>query len=112
MQKSTVMAEQIQPRPAAAAPEPAMFKVVLAIWTTEEFQEHGGHSALYKAVCLPYLPRVGDSLAVGPGGDFLEVRSFFWSPEDGYQVWFDEPVTPGMDKFIDDRWTGQWKQLH
>jgi hypothetical protein len=37
---------------------------------------------------LPFLPRPGDELAVGWGGDYMTVSQVFWSPDEGVGVWF------------------------
>ena len=47
-----------------------------------------------KDAVLPFLPRAGDELGVGPRGDYIKVETVYWCAEDGLTVWFvDKPET-------------------
>jgi len=43
-----------------------------------------------KTVNLPYLPRVGDRLAMGAGGDFITVDELLFYPPDRFEVWCEQ----------------------
>lgn len=44
---------------------------------------------------LPFLPRPGDQLGVGPDHDFIQVDEVFWDSMEGLSVWFTaEPANP------------------
>jgi hypothetical protein len=38
---------------------------------------------------FPFLPRQGDMIAVTPEGSLLQVRTVYWSEEDGFEVNFE-----------------------
>lgn len=48
-----------------------------------------------KTMMLPFLPRKGDMLAIGDGGEYLVVDEIFWHPKDGFDIWcesLDQPA--------------------
>lgn len=57
-----------------------------------------------KVVDLPYLPRVNDTLGVGPDDDFMTVESVWWSRREGFVLWF--PLERGaIARMAGDGWS-------
>jgi hypothetical protein len=74
-----------------AAKKPAPWEqaipVTLAVPVIEDDDEY---EVLHKGATLPFIPRVGDVLAVGYRNDFLTVERVFWSKFAGLEIWFED----------------------
>ncbi|MDT0496495.1 hypothetical protein RM530_03830 [Algiphilus sp. W345] len=49
---------------------------------------------------MPFVPRVGDRLGFGAGGDPMRVNEVFWHPEHGFDIWFDDVTHPNETKLM------------
>lgn len=124
--KPNIPASAPAPKPTVGAPRPRIgHRVHAKRWEQEipavlvlEIKEAGETYEMRINMVLPFLPRPGDQLGVGPDQDYLQVDEVFWCKDEGLAVWFTpEPTNRrhAVDLFTEAGWL-EWddfrKQNH